>query len=248
MVGGGVIGICSAYFLAVAGHEVAVIERRASVAEEASFGNAGIIAPGNVAPWASPGMPARILSSLFKPQALSFRPGGNRALWRWLRKCLPECEAERYLRNRERMQRLASYSQRVLHDLLGLHQLEYENTLGVLQLFRTAKDLGVERADARPAGGTGYCAPTAGCRRRASHGAGAGARCAAGRGPASAGWRSRQLPLVCQAIAAGRAIDGRPISFSGERRRHRAARRAHRPAYRRRSPGCRRRSAGRRRR
>lgn len=135
------IGICSAYFLAVAGHEVAVIERRASVAEEASFGNAGIIAPGNVAPWASPGMPARILSSLFKPQALSFRLGGNRALWRWLRKCLPECEAERYLRNRERMQRLASYSQRILHDLLGLHQLEYENTSGVLQLFRTAQDL-----------------------------------------------------------------------------------------------------------
>ena len=61
VIGGGVIGVCTAYFLAEAGHQVVVLERHGNVAEEASYGNAGVIAPGYVMPWAAPGMPRRIM-------------------------------------------------------------------------------------------------------------------------------------------------------------------------------------------
>ena len=75
VIGGGVIGVCTAYFLAAAGHEVVVIERYGNVAQETSFGNAGIIAPGYSTPWAAPGMPKKILSYLFKREApVLFKP------------------------------------------------------------------------------------------------------------------------------------------------------------------------------
>lgn len=142
VVGGGVVGICTAYFLAAAGHQVAVIERRTSVAEGASFGHPGIIAPGCVAPWASPDLPTRILSSPFAAETSTiFRPHASRALWHWLRQWRPECDPQRILINRERMQRLAFYSQGILHEIVEQHRLEYENTNGVLQLFRTEKDI-----------------------------------------------------------------------------------------------------------
>ena len=59
VVGAGIIGITTAYELAADGHEVTVIERRSAAAEEASFANAGVIAPGYVTPWAGPGMPLK---------------------------------------------------------------------------------------------------------------------------------------------------------------------------------------------
>ena len=136
------VGMCTAYFLAAAGHEVAVIERCASVAEEASFGNAGILGPACVAPWAMPGMPRKIFSSLFNSAAPAvLRPQASRALWSWLRKWLSECDVQRYRVNRERMQRVAGYSQHLLHELLERHQLDCEKTDGVLQLFRSAREI-----------------------------------------------------------------------------------------------------------
>ena len=57
VVGAGIIGVTTAFELAVDGHEVTVFERRAAVAEEASFANAGVVAPGYVTPWAAPGIP-----------------------------------------------------------------------------------------------------------------------------------------------------------------------------------------------
>lgn len=142
VIGGGVIGVCTAYFLAAAGHEVAVIERHGNVAEQASFGNAGVIAPSHVAPWAAPGMPRKILSSLFKSEsAISFRPKIDRALWRWLRLWLSECELDRYRINKERMQRIAFYSQDLLHQMREHYQLDYEQNEGCLQLFRTRRDM-----------------------------------------------------------------------------------------------------------
>ena len=57
VVGAGIVGVCTAYFLRRAGFEVTVLERRSGVAQEGSFANAGVMAPGYVGPWASPGMP-----------------------------------------------------------------------------------------------------------------------------------------------------------------------------------------------
>jgi len=142
VIGAGVVGVCTAYFLAEAGHEVVVIERHGNVAEQASFGNAGVIAPGYITPWAAPGMPRKILSYLFKSEApVLFKPTMDRALWRWIRLWLSECELDRYRINKERMQRVALYSRDVLHQLREHYQLEYEQTQGYLQLFRTEREI-----------------------------------------------------------------------------------------------------------
>ncbi len=142
VIGGGVVGVCTAYFLVQAGHEVVVIERRGNVAEESSFGNAGVIAPGYVAPWATPDMPRKILSYLFKSAApVLFKPTLDPALWRWIRLWLSECELERYRINKTRMQRIAFYSKDVLQHLRHRYQLDYEQTQGYLQLFRRERDL-----------------------------------------------------------------------------------------------------------
>jgi D-amino-acid dehydrogenase len=144
VIGGGVVGVCTAYFLAKAGHDVVVIERHGNVAQQASYGNAGVIAPGYVTPWAAPGMPKKILSYLFKSEApVRFKPTMSRALWRWVRLWLSECELERYRINKERMQRVAFYSREILHQLREHYQLDYEQTQGYLQLFRTERDIGM---------------------------------------------------------------------------------------------------------
>lgn len=148
VIGGGVIGVCTAYFLAAAGHEVVVIERYGNVAQETSFGNAGLVAPGSIGPWAAPGMPKKILSHLFKPEApVLFKPTMDRALWRWIGKWLTECELDRFLTNKARMQRVASYSRDILQKLRAHYELDYEQTKGVLQLFRSQH----ERELAQPA-------------------------------------------------------------------------------------------------
>ena len=138
VIGAGIIGVTTAYFLRRDGHDVTVIERRSGVAQETSFANAGVMAPSYVAPWSQPGMPAKVLAYLFKAEApIVFRPSLDPALWRWIARWLGECRLERFTRNKARMQRLAFYSQSELRALRELHQLDYEQTIGYLQLFRT---------------------------------------------------------------------------------------------------------------
>lgn len=145
VVGAGIIGVCTAYFLRRAGMDVTVIERRPGVAQETSFANAGVMAPSYVAPWAQPGMPTRVAAYLFKPEApIVFRPAADLALWSWIRRWLAECDPQRFARNKARMQRLAFYSQAQLRALRVLHSLEYEQATGYLQLFRTEQE--VERS------------------------------------------------------------------------------------------------------
>jgi D-amino-acid dehydrogenase len=142
VVGAGIIGVCSAYYLRRAGHEVTVIERRAGVAQEASHANAGVIAPSYVGPWAQPGMPRKVLAYLFRAESpVVFRPRADPALWSWIIRWLRECSLERYMRNKARMQRLAFYSQAQLRELRQLHQLEYEQATGYLQLFRSDEEV-----------------------------------------------------------------------------------------------------------
>jgi D-amino-acid dehydrogenase len=142
VIGGGVIGVCTAYYLAEAGHEVVVVERHNNVAEQASFGNAGIVAPAYAMPWASPGMPRKILSKLLASDSpVLLRPTMNRALWRWIKMWMSECEFDRYRINRERMQRVARYSSDLLVDLRETYDLQYEQSQGYLQLFRTERDM-----------------------------------------------------------------------------------------------------------
>ena len=92
VIGAGVVGVTTAYELAVDGHEVVVFERRSGVAAETSFANAGIVAPGMVMPWGTPGMPARVLRNPWGAGApLRLRAGIDapalRWLWNWRRAC-----------------------------------------------------------------------------------------------------------------------------------------------------------------
>ncbi len=142
VIGAGIIGVCTAYYLRRDGHEVTVVERRSGVAQEASFANAGVLAPSYVAPWSQPGMPSRVLAYMFKAEApIVFRPSFDPALWRWIVRWLGACRLERFTRNKARMQRLAFYSQSELRALRELHQIDYEQTAGYLQLFRTHKEV-----------------------------------------------------------------------------------------------------------
>ncbi|MBK5205956.1 MAG: FAD-dependent oxidoreductase, partial [Polaromonas sp.] len=118
-----------------------VFERRGAAAEEASFANAGIVAPGYVAPWAAPGMPGKVLGHLFNRHAavkLSLPLSGSELAWLW--KWLRACKLETYLANRSRLQRLALYSRERLAHLSAELQLEYEYSQGCLLLLRSEKD------------------------------------------------------------------------------------------------------------
>jgi D-amino-acid dehydrogenase len=141
VIGAGIIGITTAYELAADGHEVTVFERRGAAAEEASFANAGIVAPGYVAPWAAPGMPGKVLSHLFSRHAtvrFSLPLSGRELAWMW--KWWRACKLEPYLANRSRLQRLAFYSRERLAHLSAELQLEYEYSQGYLVLLRSEKD------------------------------------------------------------------------------------------------------------
>jgi D-amino-acid dehydrogenase len=146
VIGAGIIGVTTAYELAVDGHEVTVLERRASVAAETSFANAGLVAPGYVTPWAAPGMPRKVLQHLFSQHA-PVRLGGlpRAALMRWIWRWWRACEPAQYQRSRSRMFRLARYSQARLHQLTEQLQLDFEQGKGYLVLLRTEQDLDLAR-------------------------------------------------------------------------------------------------------
>jgi len=149
VLGAGVIGTSSAYYLAKAGHEVVVVDRRSGPALETSFANAGGICPGFAGPWAAPGMPAKILRWLFARHApLLVRPRLDPQQWRWLMRFLRNCSAERFARNKARMQRIAHYSKACLAALREETDIAFDHgTSGLLQLFRTEQELaGGERA------------------------------------------------------------------------------------------------------
>jgi D-amino-acid dehydrogenase len=143
VLGSGVVGVTSAWYLAQAGHEVTVIDRQPAAALETSFGNAGEISPGYASPWAGPNVPLKAIKWLtMKHGPFIFRPNADPAMWRWLVQMLGNCTTEAYRRNKARMVPLAEYSRDSLRDLREVTGIEYDQrTLGTLQLFRTAKQM-----------------------------------------------------------------------------------------------------------
>jgi len=149
VLGAGVIGVSSAYYLAKAGHEVTVIERQAGPALETSFANAGEVSPGYSAPWAAPGLMWKALKWLFMPKRpLVIWPQLDPAMWIWGLRLLGNCTDARYELNKSRMMRLAEYSRDCLIALRADTGIEYDQrTQGTLQLFRTQKQLDGTAAD-----------------------------------------------------------------------------------------------------
>ncbi|WP_119154387.1 FAD-dependent oxidoreductase [Caldimonas tepidiphila] len=142
VIGAGIVGVTTAYELAADGHQPVVFERRNSVAAENSFANAGIVAPGYVAPWAAPGMPRRLLAQMLaRHAAWRLRPGADPGAWRWLWRWWRACQPARYQEQRSAMHRLAAYSQQRLHEIRRLHRLDYERSEGYLVLLRGERDV-----------------------------------------------------------------------------------------------------------
>lgn len=149
VLGSGVIGVTSAFYLAQKGFEVTVIDRQPDVGLETSFANAGQISPGYSAPWAAPGVPMKALKWLFQRHApLAIKPDMSLWQFQWTLKLLQNCTAMRYDMNKERMVRLAEYSRDCLAELRAETGISYEGrTLGTLQVFRTQKQLDAEAKD-----------------------------------------------------------------------------------------------------
>jgi D-amino-acid dehydrogenase len=139
ILGSGVIGVTSAWYLAKAGHEVTVIDRQPGPALETSFGNAGQISPGYASPWAAPGIPLKALKWMVQRHApLAFKPDGTLFQLQWMWQMLRNCTPERYAVNKERMVRLAEYSRDCFKLLRAEAGISYEGRQqGTMQLFRT---------------------------------------------------------------------------------------------------------------
>ena len=143
VLGSGVIGVTSAYYLARAGHEVTVVDRQAEPARETSFANAGEVSPGYSSPWAGPGVPVKAVKwLLMKHGPLVIRPKIDPVMWVWLLKMLRNCTSARYAVNKSRMIPIAEYSRDCLRALRTETGIHYdERSLGTLQLFRKQQQL-----------------------------------------------------------------------------------------------------------
>ncbi|MFQ2454981.1 D-amino acid dehydrogenase [Aeromonas caviae] len=139
VLGGGVVGVTSAWYLAKAGHKVTLLERRDGVALETSHANAGQISPGYASPWAAPGIPLKAAKWLLQKHApFTVRPTSDPFQLRWMLKMFANCTPAAYAVNKGRMVRLAEYSRDCMKLLRDELALDYEGRqLGTLQLFRS---------------------------------------------------------------------------------------------------------------
>src|SRR5271154_6302466 len=148
VLGGGVVGVTAAYQLQRDGHEVVIVERNREVASGASWGNAGMIAPGHSFVWSSPRAPMILAKSLLsRDQALRFKLSADPRLYAWTWGFIKECTAAKARQNTLLKHRLAAYSQTVLDRVVAEEAIDYDrNTRGILYMYRGQKalDAGVE--------------------------------------------------------------------------------------------------------
>ena len=141
VLGAGVIGVSTAYRLLKDGHEVTLIERNATAAEETSANNAGLVAPGHSYAWSSPKAPMILLKSLWRDdQALRFKLRPDPRLWHWSWLFLRQCTSERARLNTLRKHRLCMYSQAALQETVAETGVDYDSQRGgLLYLYRKAE-------------------------------------------------------------------------------------------------------------
>jgi D-amino-acid dehydrogenase len=145
VLGGGVIGVTTAYYLARDGHEVTVLDRQPQAASETSFANAGLVAPGHAYTWASPRAPKILIKSLFRDDlAFKLRLRVDPRMWAWLLLFLRQCTAERAQLNTVHKLRLCLYSQEALHEVVQATGVEYDAQSGGLLYFYRSQE-GFER-------------------------------------------------------------------------------------------------------
>ncbi len=151
VLGAGVIGVTSAWYLAQDGHAVTVIDRQPQAGLETSFGNGGQISVSHAEPWANPGAPAKIYKWLGREDApLLFRLRADPRQWAWGMRFLLECLPARTRQNTLTILRLALYSRDMLQALRGETGVQYDHLeRGILQIHTDAGEF--EGAHARVA-------------------------------------------------------------------------------------------------
>ncbi|HCL85832.1 MAG TPA: amino acid dehydrogenase [Comamonadaceae bacterium] len=142
VLGAGVVGTASAYFLQQLGHEVTVIDRQAVPGAETSFANGGQISVSHAEPWANPSAPLKVLSWLGKEDApLLFRLRADMRQWLWGLQFLRECTPARTRHNIHQIVQLGTYSRAVLRELREQLGLQYDQrTQGILHFYTSARE------------------------------------------------------------------------------------------------------------
>ncbi len=142
VLGAGLLGVTSAYFLRQQGFEVTVVDRQAAPAAETSFANGGQISVSHAEPWANPGAPWKVLKWLGQEDApLLFRLRADSRQWSWVLRFLRECLPGRTRHNIEQIVRLGTYSRETLQQLRRERGIAYdERTQGILHFYTSARE------------------------------------------------------------------------------------------------------------
>jgi len=142
VLGVGLLGVTSAYYLQKLGHEVTVVDRQATPAAETSFANGGQISVSHAEPWANPSAPIKVLQWLGKEDApLLFRIRADMRQWLWGLQFLRECTPARTKHNIEQIVKLGTYSRSMLQELRRDTGLGYDQrTQGILHFYTTQKE------------------------------------------------------------------------------------------------------------
>lgn len=149
VLGAGIVGVTTAYYLTRHGAEVTVLDRQAGPGMETSFANAGELSYGMTSPWAAPGVPLKALKWLFmRHRPLFIWPLISPTMWAWGLRMLANCNAQSYAVNKSRMVRISNYSRDCLSDLMQEVSIDFDlREQGTLQLFRSEKQLKASKAD-----------------------------------------------------------------------------------------------------
>ena len=147
VLGGGVVGVATAYYLASSGYRVTVVERRAGVALDASFANGGQLSYSYVAPLAQPAVLRKLLGWLLdRDSALRFVPRLDMRQWRWALAFLRACRSSVARRTTEQLLALSLYSRSLMHELVRTHSIDFDyKRNGKLVVYRNWNELAAAR-------------------------------------------------------------------------------------------------------
>jgi D-amino-acid dehydrogenase len=151
VLGAGVVGVTSAWYLRQKGYEVTVVERQRKAGTDTSYANGGQISVSHAEPWANPSAPLKVLKWLTKPDApLLFRPRMDPAQWRWAIAFLRECTSARAAYNIRQMVNLGTYSRSCLQALRKDTSVEYDHLeKGILHFYTSQKEFDAAQEPAR---------------------------------------------------------------------------------------------------
>lgn len=151
VMGAGVVGITTAWFLQQQGHQVTVVDRQAQAGLETSYANGGQISVCHAEPWANPSAPLKILKWLFQPEApLLYRPRLDPYQWRWALSFLTQCTSARAAHNIRQMVNLGTYSRSQLQALRKELDLDYDHLeKGILHFYTSQQEFDAAMEPAR---------------------------------------------------------------------------------------------------